>query len=403
MERLRFLKGAVQDANRLNRWLRAADLATLEVTPNDPTQVPQAEAPAADAATAGQRFLVALKEPDAERSIPRGLADHRLKLATKSAKSDSVRTRLARMSMAEVKRYHVQELVDALAAEGKLSATLRQEQATLRNLFNHARVSWCWAHPVENPATTLKIKWKDNARSRVMSKAEQARLDEAIADCRNHLVGPTITLYTETAMRASEPIANARWCDVDWNAKVLKLADSKNDKRDVPLSPTALQALLELKELTGGRDDEPVVSITYEAIKASWGRACERAGVTDLRIQDLRHTAATRMALKSGNVFLVKSLTGHKTMEMLARYVNVTAHDVVEFMHAQPSQAPAGTAAPGDARGGAAGSAPSVSVGRADPAADRNATSKAPDVQLPVDSGGGAVIQVDFARRQRSA
>ena len=47
--------------------------------------------------------------------------------------------------------------------------------------------------------------------------------------------------------------------------------------------------------------------------------ACERAGIKDLKIHDLRHTAATRMALKTGNVFLVKALTGHKTMEMLNR------------------------------------------------------------------------------------
>lgn len=39
------------------------------------------------------------------------------------------------------------------------------------------------------------------------------------------------------------------------------------------------------------------------------------------------------MALKSGNVFIVQALTGHKTYEMVARYVNVKASDVVDMMY----------------------------------------------------------------------
>ena len=97
---------------------------------------------------------------------------------------------------------------------------------------------------------------------------------------------------------------------------------------------------------------EPIVRITYEALRASWRLALKRAGIEDLHLHDLRHTAATRMALKTGNVFLVKALTGHKTMEMLARYVNVTADDVVNVMHTDDA----------DAGKGAEGSAPAKTL-----------------------------------------
>jgi hypothetical protein len=98
----------------------------------------------------------------------------------------------------------------------------------------------------------------------------------------------------------------------------------------VPLSPSALDAL---KALVPGEQDQPIVGITYEALKASMRRALERAGIQDFHLHDLRHTAATRMALETGNVFLVKALTGHKNMAMVNRYVNVKATDVVEVMH----------------------------------------------------------------------
>lgn len=123
---------------------------------------------------------------------------------------------------------------------------------------------------------------------------------------------------------------------MDWERRVIKLRDSKGGKRDVPLSPAAIEAL---KALESGADHEPVVRISYESMRAAWRRAGERAGIKNLKIHDLRHTAATRMALKTGNVFLVRALTGHKTMEMLARYVNVTADDVVDVMHGNGTDA----------------------------------------------------------------
>jgi hypothetical protein len=47
------------------------------------------------------------------------------------------------------------------------------------------------------------------------------------------------------------------------------------------------------------------------------------------------------MALKTGNLFLVKALTGHKTLVSVMRYANVKASDVVDVMHAPEPEQPA--------------------------------------------------------------
>jgi integrase len=213
------------------------------------------------------------------------------------------------------------------------------ERALLRGFFNHACKVWCWSHPTVNPAVGLKMPKVNNARDRVMSDDEQRRLDEAIQECRNQLVGPTLTLLTETAMRSSEPLEHARWKDVDWEKSILRLPDSKTDQREVPLSPEAIEALQQLARLNPPQPDECIVRMSYDALAAAWRRACERAGINDLRLHDLRHTSATRMALKTGNVFIVKALTGHKTMSQVERYVNVKASDVVKVMYAQKQAA----------------------------------------------------------------
>lgn len=339
LERLPFMKGAQQEANRFNRYLRAVGLATLKVRPWEP-QDAEHGVPQVNKKGKGQLFVVELEAPVDERRIPRGLAGHRQALSKETAKADAALGAIARMTVADVQPYHVQDFMDALRAASRMPATLQLERAVLRGLFNYARTVWCWSEPSVNPAVGLKLPQVRNNRERVMSEEEERRMDEAIQDCRNAMVGPTLTLLTETAMRSSEPLKYARWMDVDWEGKLLHLRDSKTDSRDVPLSPKAIAALRELARINPGEPEDRIVRMSYEALKAAWGRACDRAGINDLRMHDLRHTAATRMALKTGNVFIVQAMTGHKTLSQLERYVNVKASDVVKVMHTPAEAAP---------------------------------------------------------------
>ena len=225
----------------------------------------------------------------------------------------------------------MQNYMNAMRDEDVAPATMKLEQSLWKVLFNYACTTWGWASLKDNPATRLEMPAVDNERKRMMSHAEQTLLDAALLDCRNALVAPVVTLLRETAMRASEPLEHACWGDVNWERRVLCLRDAKAGSRDVPLSPVALQVL---QDLGPGRPDERIVKISYDALKKGMERACERAGIKNLHLHDLRRTAATRLALKTGNLFLVKALTGHKTDAMAARYMQVGADDVVSVMHA---------------------------------------------------------------------
>lgn len=249
LQQVRFLKGASQEVRRINKYLRAARLQALCVLTPEPTGVHRLADDPHDVATARQRrqgavFIIDL-EPvvEEERHIPQGLHQHRRKLATATAKSDALRVRLANTYMADVTRDQVQEFMDALKVEGLAPATIALERALLRRIFNYAMSRWNWNEPQNNPATLLDIEPVDNGRERVMSFEEQARLDLAIAECRNRATGPALTLLRETAMRTSEPIAYAKWCDINWERKVIHLRDSKEGKRNVPLSPAAIEVL----------------------------------------------------------------------------------------------------------------------------------------------------------------
>lgn len=328
LERLPFLKGAVQEANRINKVLRAAGERVLTVKRKQESAPDAVTEPAKNDATSstkkGARFEVGLKSmsESKERVIPKGLHAHRKKLAAGTMGSAACRKRLAKSVVADIARHQVQELMDALRQDGLSASSLQLERATFRAFFNHASSSWNWTAPAQNPAANVKLPKVNNGRDRVMSEEEQARLEEALEDSRNKLVPPMLVLLRETAMRSSEPLEQARWCDVQWERKVLRLSDAKAGQREVPLSPLAVQALQDIQALQPNVSPQsPLVALTYEALKAGWKRACERAGVEGLKMHDLRHTAATRMALKTGNLALVKVLTGHKTDSQLGRYL----------------------------------------------------------------------------------
>ena len=326
MERLPFKKGAVQEARRINVYLRGAGLSLLEVEP-----VPTAKESAPKSA-ASTYFHVPLVPHTLEREIPQGLGAHRRAQLTANAKTDQLRAALATTPMADITRELVQRLMDQMRKDGNSAATIDLERSALRVLFNHARCQWRWAALSDNPATRLKMPRLDNQRSRIPSDQQLARLAQELATCKNRQLAPTLALLAETAMRASEPLSHVRWKDVNWTDRILTLGDSKNGKRAVPLSDGAVQALKALSALNGEDPDAPITTATYDALAAAWRRACKRAGLVDLHIHDLRHICATRWAKVMPNVLHVMALTGHKTFVSVQRYAHVGAQDVVDIM-----------------------------------------------------------------------
>ena len=329
-------KGAEQDARRINKYLRAAGQPTLRCEalrlPPD-ARSPRKAAQSAATKPQAVHWAVSFEAPHAQRRIAPGLGEHRQLQAKRTRRSDAVRDRLACKSVAHITTDDIQTYMDALGGDGLSAATIALERSLLRAFFNHARKIWKWAQPARNPAVDLKLPAVDNARDRVLTPHEQARLSAALRECDNPLIAPVLALLIATAMRSSEVLRGATWRDVDWDQKLLHLRDGKTGARDVPLSPAAIVAL---RSLPQGPAHAPLVHVSYEALKAAWSRACTRAGVEDAHLHDLRHTAATEFAVQHGhgNVFLLQAFTGHKTLSQLQRYVNVKPSNVVDVLHA---------------------------------------------------------------------
>lgn len=344
-ECLPFRKGARQEAGRINRFLRAAGLPILKLTPTT------SAAPTLKAAMRGDTkqtafFQVALVN-ETTRPIPNSLRKHRAQLESESANSALHRKRLANTMVADVGSVQIQDFVGAMRKDDHSASTIHLEVAIVRQLFTYARTTWKWPRPLENPASSLDLPKLDNQREQVLTEEDWEKIAGPLTDYGNPYVLPLACMMLETAMRSCEPLTIMRWRDIDRESRILRLPDGKSGKRSVPLGPGAL-LILQRMQIQLGRPDpnEKVFPITYEAFKKAWNMACKAANIKGIKPHDLRHTSATRYSLEfKGDIPVLKLITGHKTSAMVEHYVNLNAKQVATLMHGEElpkNQAPAG-------------------------------------------------------------
>ena len=64
----------------------------------------------------------------------------------------------------------------------------------------------------------------------------------------------------------------------------------------------------------------PVTGKRFDNIKRSWEALRQRAGLPDFWFHDLRHTFASNLVMAGENLYTVKDLLGHSTVQMTERY-----------------------------------------------------------------------------------
>ena len=68
----------------------------------------------------------------------------------------------------------------------------------------------------------------------------------------------------------------------------------------------------------------PDTGTRYTDVKKSFSAACRKAGITDFRFHDLRHTFGTRLADAGVDVVKIKELMGHASIVTTMRYIHAT-------------------------------------------------------------------------------
>jgi len=204
------------------------------------------------------------------------------------------------------------------------SGSVRRDLTILRHMMNIARREWD-IPAVVNPIQDIKLPPHGKARDRRLEQGEFERLMDECQNSRNPLLKPIIIFAIETGMRRGE-ILNVRWADIDLERRTLHIPRTKTDfPRTIPLTSRA-RDVLSAQERDG---DALVFPVTGNALRLSWTRLRQRAGIVDLHFHDLRHEAISRFFEMGLSVPEVALISGHRDYRMLARYTHMRAEDVV--------------------------------------------------------------------------
>jgi integrase len=144
-----------------------------------------------------------------------------------------------------------------------------------------------------------------------------------------HLQQILIVLYTLGPRRVE--LLRLEWPDVDMGRRDFTLRTTRNgETRTVPMTPEVYRVFTELwqeRRLDTQRvflyKGKPICDV-----KTAFDKACRRAGITSLRLHDLRHTASTNLRRAGVDGTTAMKIVGHKSERMHRRYNIVDPEDL---------------------------------------------------------------------------
>ena len=245
---------------------------------------------------------------------------------------------IGRLAIADVTPAVVAEQRDILekgtAGHGgpRQPGTVNRYLAVLSHVFTVAAKEWYWLDLNEHPARSVSRLREPEGRIRFLSDDERGRLLAATKESKNPYLHTITVLALSTGMRRGE-IMGLTWDKVDLDRGMATLEETKNQRRrHVPLTGHALDLVRDLKAKRNRVDTRLLFPSPLKAgvkakptnIENAWRAALKRAEIEDFRFHDLRHSAASYLAMSGATPPEIAAVLGHRTLQMVARYAHLS-------------------------------------------------------------------------------
>jgi len=222
--------------------------------------------------------------------------------------------------------------IDAKRAKAKRSgSTVNRYLAALSVCLSYGVKTLQWLE--RNPCERITKPSEGSGRVRFLSDDERVNLLKA---CRPHPdLYLAVVLSLTTGARQGE-IMTLRWGQIDFARQVITLHETKNgERRALPLVGEAFTLLQERAKVRNLKDDRifPPKAYAKKAqcldLTVPWNAAKKSAGLTDFHWHDLRHTAASYLAMSGVSLVEIAKVLGHRTLAMVARYSHLSDGHIV--------------------------------------------------------------------------
>ena len=137
-----------------------------------------------------------------------------------------------------------------------------------------------------------------------------------------------VILALNTGLRRGE-LFNLSWKDIDLDKRQLTVEGSTSKSgqtRHIRLNHKAHPVLADWEKQSDGVIvfASPVTGERFDNIKRSWESLRERAGLENFVFHDLRHTFASKLAMAGQDLYVIKDLLGHSTVQMTEKYAHLS-------------------------------------------------------------------------------
>jgi site-specific recombinase XerD len=216
----------------------------------------------------------------------------------------------------EISEQIVQQFQKKLESNKLSIATMNRYLATLKTILKYH----------QQPTHFIRLRKERNGRIRVISKEEEQQVCFLLRSQDNYFpeVADLVELLLDTGMRLSEAL-NLDFKDISFKNNLISIWINKGDKpRSIPMTKR-------VRQLLDGKQEKPFnLSVNQCEYAWSWVRKqMELEADKMFVIHACRHTTASIMVSAGIDLYVVKEILGHSSIQVTERYAHLAPGKLV--------------------------------------------------------------------------
>ncbi|WP_407661369.1 tyrosine-type recombinase/integrase [Methylomarinum vadi] len=225
-----------------------------------------------------------------------------------------------------INRDFLDQVIQAKLETGVANGTVNRMLALIRAILRKAALEWDWLDKTPKirllPEPTRRVRW--------ITRQKAERL---IDELPPHLKA-MVRFSLETGLRQSN-VTGLQWSQIDLARRCAWIHPDQAKAKKAIAVPLSKTAVVIVREQIGKHDShvftyhgKPVSEVNTKA----WRNALKRAGITDFRWHDLRHTWASWHVQAGTPLHVLQELGGWESVEMVRRYAHLSSAHLAEYV-----------------------------------------------------------------------
>lgn len=247
--------------------------------------------------------------------------------------NNHLRDAIGQIPLNQVEAVHVMQILDQ-AKDSELShATINRIRALFSVMYSYAIDLGLVER---NPVLRVKKYKEVNQIERFLTEQELPRLMQVLNTpaqygIDNLVIVAIVKVLLLTGMRKRE-VMDMKWGDVDLSSGHWKLENNKSGKPR--LIRLASESLTEIRKMLPRQSEyifaNPQTGLPFNDIRKCYDKIMNAAGITNMRIHDLRHNFASMAVNKGLSLYVVQHLLGHASPQTTQRYAHLNGEVMLD-------------------------------------------------------------------------